>query len=293
MPSKVATATPATPTPVDGHESPPAEPTTTAEPVAASAPPAGRGRRRESLVLMMSQEQASELASAALSTDRTILELEALLASLKTDAQPSPRSIPTYDSPRPPRVPREGPARMLSSQRSIGAHPPTAVGDGVDADADLMGAALGDSDSDEGEARESPLAADAAAASTKALDPRLRRKSRYMDVHTTAGPSHGRRGTFKGDAECGAVLKVRREWLCPCSLSLSLPELRTAKHALRSAHTGSASYLRLRLPPLVNTLVHCTPGRRGLSWPNGAAQCNILPSGLLLSPNGLRFWPVR
>ena len=84
------------------------------------AQPPVRARRRESLVLLHSQVQASELASAALNTDKTINELEALLASLKTS------HVPEQPQPQTPRQPRVVIAESSGDEESDGDEPATA-----------------------------------------------------------------------------------------------------------------------------------------------------------------------
>ena len=68
------------------------------------APGAG-GRRRESLVLMATAEQASVLTSAAAATDATISDLEALLASIKSSNVLGPPVVAL--TPRAPKQARE------------------------------------------------------------------------------------------------------------------------------------------------------------------------------------------
>ena len=66
-------------------------------------PPAtGRGRRRESIMLMKSHEQAESLASAANTCDETINKLEALVASLNMSNALTPLT-PRQMAPRPPK----------------------------------------------------------------------------------------------------------------------------------------------------------------------------------------------
>ena len=102
-----------------------------------------RGRRRESLVLLHTHQQASDLANQAMTTANTLNDLEALLASLKT----STALAPPLSTPR---------ARIEDST----------------SDDDSGGEDVGDN-------RTSPQTQ---AESTEKRPKKDRRKSRYMEV---------------------------------------------------------------------------------------------------------------